>query len=86
MASAAFAMVGFWVTAVEPDLSNTVGCGAIKQLKEEFKLQNISIINSVGENIPLPGESFDIVYVRQALHHAGNLKQMLRGNIQITKK
>ena len=86
VASVCFAMEGFNVTAVEPDSSNTVGNGAIKILKDKYKLENINVISSSGESIPLENEAYDIVYVRQAMHHANHLNDFLKEISRLLKK
>ncbi|MEO8085528.1 MAG: class I SAM-dependent methyltransferase [Bacteroidota bacterium] len=78
ISSIAFALKGYQVTVVEPDPSDTVGCGAIEILRNEFHLSNINIINSFGEKLPLPDNHFDVVYIRQAMHHAAELDSFLR--------
>lgn len=63
------------VYAIEPDLSDEVGCGALKRLAADNPA--IKIISGLGEHIPLASESVDIVYVRQVLHHTHNLSLVL---------
>ena len=75
ISSFSFAQTGCDVTAIEPDSSSTVGLGAIKELAETANLQ-IQAIQSQGESLPFKDHSFDIVYGRQVLHHASNLKQL----------
>jgi ubiquinone/menaquinone biosynthesis C-methylase UbiE len=72
----AFAGTGSKVFAVEPDSSNDVGTGAIRRLKEACSL-DIEILEQSAERISLPDGVADIVYVRQALHHAPDLGTML---------
>lgn len=92
ISAVALALDGFEVTATEPDASNTVGAGAINALKSVYALQNLTVHQEFAENIKLTQEYFDIVYVRQAMHHAyeldkfvKNLASLLRpGGILIT--
>lgn len=77
IATFAFAKRGFNVTAVEPDDSLTLGRKAIKSVLKQGKLA-AKIENSYGEDLPFPDSSFDIVYIRQGLHHANDLKLMLK--------
>jgi SAM-dependent methyltransferase len=76
IATYAFARAGFNVAAVEPDPSQSVGRGAIKTLlsAEDFTAR---IVDAFGEKLPFDSRSFDVVYVRQGLHHARDLKAML---------
>ena len=75
IASLAWALRGYDVTAVEPDPSALVGSGAIRQLQERTNIP-ITVVEDVGEHLPLADGSFDLVYVRQTLHHASDLHQM----------
>lgn len=80
-----FALQGLSVTSVEPDRSNTVGSGAIRILKEECQLNNIEIFDSFAEDISFSENSFDVVYVRQAMHHANNLEDFIRECVRVLK-
>jgi len=77
IATYAFAKSGYRVTAVDPDPSPTVGRGAIAHVLAASGM-TAEIVAAVGENLPLPPESFDIVFVRQGLHHAADLPVMMR--------
>jgi 2-polyprenyl-3-methyl-5-hydroxy-6-metoxy-1,4-benzoquinol methylase len=69
----AFTLAGYSVTAVEPDPSMTVGAGAINQLVKIYNVTDrVEIIQNIIENTSLR-ESYDIVFIRQAMHHANNL-------------
>jgi SAM-dependent methyltransferase len=75
IASYAFIQAGSQrVYAIEPNLSREVGCGALKRLRGDLPIE---IISAVGEDIPLPRESVDIIYTRQVLHHTRNLPRVL---------
>jgi ubiquinone/menaquinone biosynthesis C-methylase UbiE len=74
IASYAFAKRGFNVTALEPDTGSFIGSSAIKQLAQKTST-NIHIVEDFGEGLPFHNESFDVVYIRQALHHAKDLDQ-----------
>lgn len=74
IASYAFAKKGYEVTALEPDPSNFVGAGAIKKLIARTRLE-ISVKEDFGERLPFSDKTFDIVYVRQVLHHAKDLNK-----------
>lgn len=77
IATHAFSAAGFNVTSVEPDPSDSVGRGAIKTVLGRADLQ-AEIVEAYGENLPFEDNSFDVIYVRQGLHHAQDLKAMLR--------
>ena len=80
-----FALKKYDVSAVEPDKSSTVGTGAIKILKEIFKLENLNIYEAFAENINFENNSFDIVYVRQAMHHANELNKFIKECVRVLK-
>jgi ubiquinone/menaquinone biosynthesis C-methylase UbiE len=77
-------MDGWAVTALEPDPSAIVGAGAIRALAAENNLE-ISVVESWGEQLPFDDESFDLVYARQALHHARDLKALCREICRVLK-
>ena len=64
------------VFAVEPDMSDEVGRGAIGRLREETSTP-IEILDGWGEELPLPDDSIDVVYSRQVLHHAADLERFM---------
>lgn len=80
-----FAKKGYNVTAVEPDPSDTVGAGAIQFLKDKLNLHNVEIHIDFAENINFPDHSFDVIYVRQAMHHANNLNKFIAECIRVLK-
>lgn len=71
ISSYSFARDGWSVTALEPDPSEVVGAGAIRQLL--FQDLDITIAQERGEKLPFSENSFDLVYGRAVLHHADNL-------------
>jgi SAM-dependent methyltransferase len=76
IATFALAKAGFNVTAVEPDPSASVGRGAIASCLAAEHLE-ARVVDAFGEKLPFEAASFDVVYVRQGLHHAQNLKAMV---------
>jgi len=77
MATYAFAKNGLIATALEPDGSNDVGAGAIRILAETHHLP-ITVIETFGESLPFEDNTFDVVYVRQVLHHANDLEKFCK--------
>ncbi len=77
ISSIAFALLGYQVDAVEPDASTTVGAGAIRLMKAHYQLENIKVYESFAEDISFPSNAFDIVYIRQAMHHANDLTKFI---------
>ena len=86
ISSIAFCLKGYEVTAVEPDPSKTVGAGAIRNLIDFYNLKNITVHESFAENIGFKDETFDVVYVRQAMHHANNLDKFINECARVLKK
>jgi len=73
----ALAQDGWEVTAVEPDPSELVGAGAIRELTKRTGAR-IEVIEAFGEAIPLEAAGFDLVVARQVLHHAHDLAAFCR--------
>ncbi|NNE14184.1 MAG: class I SAM-dependent methyltransferase [Saprospiraceae bacterium] len=80
-----FALKGYQVTAVEPDESDTVGAGAINILKAKYKLDNIEVHQSLAEEIKFEDNTFDVVYIRQAMHHAKDLNAFIKECVRVLK-
>ncbi|GAA3621157.1 class I SAM-dependent methyltransferase [Flavivirga jejuensis] len=85
ISSVNFALQKYHVTAVEPDPSFTIGAGAIKKLKTFYALDNLDVYEAYAEDINFKNNSFDIVYVRQAMHHANNLEKFLKECVRVLK-
>lgn len=77
IASYALASDGWDTVALEPDPSDIVGAGAIRQLRNESRL-SIKIVEELGEHLPFEDSTFDVVYCRQALHHAKILQKLCK--------
>jgi ubiquinone/menaquinone biosynthesis C-methylase UbiE len=84
VASYALAKNGWQVTALEPDPSDEVGAGAIRQLSMQTGLP-INVVQEWGERLPFEASSFDAVNARQVLHHANDLDAMLRELARVLK-
>ena len=85
ISSVNFALQKYHVTAVEPDPSFTVGADAIKKLKTTYALDNLDVYEAFAEDINFKSNSFDIVYVRQAMHHANDLEKFLKECVRVLK-
>lgn len=70
------------VYAVEPDPSDEVGRGAMERLPQNLPIE---LIDAIGEGIPLPDASADIVYTRQVLHHIQDLPAAMSECARILK-
>lgn len=84
IASYALAKDGWQVDALEPDASNLVGVGAIRQLASECNLP-INTVQEFGEKLPFTDNCFDLVFARQVLHHAQDLSQLCREIYRVLK-
>jgi SAM-dependent methyltransferase len=77
ISAVAFALNGHKVLSTEPDPSLTIGAGAIRKLKLHYNLESLEVVEEFAENISTEGVFFDIIYVRQAMHHANDLNQFI---------
>jgi 2-polyprenyl-3-methyl-5-hydroxy-6-metoxy-1,4-benzoquinol methylase len=77
ISSYALATSGWQVTALEPDPSDLVGAGAIHLLAKESGLP-ITVVQGIAEEMDFGDGMFDLVYTREVLHHARDLKEMCR--------
>jgi len=75
IAAYALSRDGYAVTALEPNASNVVGAGAIRQLSQATG-QAIDVVQTWGEVLPFAPDTFDLVHCRQVLHHARDLGQL----------
>ena len=72
-----FAIDNYHVTAIEPDPSSSIGANAIRSLTTIYDLENIFVHEGVGEYLEANDNSFDVVYIRQAMHHANDLQKFI---------
>ena len=86
ISAVAFAMEGIQVDSVEPDPSETIGAGAIRKLKENYKLSNLQVHQGFAEELNFPDNTYDIVYTRQCMHHAQELPQFIKECARVLKK
>ena len=84
IASYALANEGWFVTAVEPNLSNVVGAGAIRQLAQESGLP-IEVVAQHGEDLPFEDRRFDLTHCRAVLHHARDLSLLCQEIARVLK-
>ncbi len=84
ISSFALARGGWQVDALEPDASPIVGRGAIQSLAEQSGLP-IRPVEGYAENIPGEDDRYDLVYGRQVLHHARDLRQMCAEAVRVLK-
>lgn len=77
ISSYALAADGWQVTALEPDPSPVVGAGAVRQLATQAGVA-ITVVEEQCERLPFEEGAFDLVFIRQALHHACDLQRFCR--------
>ena len=83
IASWAFAATGAaCVYALEPDPSEVIGRGALERLVGDMP---VAPLDARAEEIPLPDEEVDVVYLRQVLHHVSDLQPALRECARVLK-
>ena len=85
ISAVSFALKGFEVTAVEPDPSASVGANAIRTLQQSLGLTKLTVYEKYAEQIGFEKERFDVVYVRQAMHHAYNLQEFIAECARVLK-
>lgn len=77
VAALAWRWAGFDAILLEPDADGTVGYGALRTVRAqpEFALK---VCAGIGEHLPFPAGSLDMVYGRQVLHHISSLEVVAR--------
>ena len=80
-----FALDGYKITVSEPDPSDTIGAGAIRKLIREYDIKDMEVHEEFAENINFSGKLFDLIYVRQAMHHAYDLNLFVKNLATLLK-
>lgn len=70
------------VYAIEPDSSADIGLGALELVTAGMP---VTPIQAYGESMPLDDQLADLVYVRQALHHATDLDELVAECARVLK-
>lgn len=83
--SIAFARKGFEIYSLEPDPGKITGRGAIEELKLHYQLEKPIIHSGKGEGLPFEDNFFDVVFIRQAVHHADNLQNFINECLRVLK-
>ncbi len=84
ISSFALARDGWDVVAIEPDDSDLIGAGAIREIALMADLP-IEVVGTRAETLPFDDASFDVVHCRQALHHATDLTQMCAEALRVLR-
>lgn len=85
IAAYAFARKGCRVIAVEPMMSEDFGALAIARISTKERVE-IDIVSAYAEQLPFRNFCFDLIYMRQALHHAQSLTGMLTECARVLRK
>lgn len=86
IASAALARMGHEVVALDPDLSPSVGLGAVRTAAAGLECVTLNACCGVAQSLPFRDASFDVVYARQTLHHVRNLSAGLAEARRVLKR
>jgi ubiquinone/menaquinone biosynthesis C-methylase UbiE len=84
MATLAWEKSGFQSVLVEPDDDPIVGYGALTPLIHQNQTR-VRIAHAYAEGLPFPDKSFDVVYVRQVLHHLPDLAVAMKEIYRVMK-
>ena len=84
IASYALAREGFNVIALEPDTSNLVGSGAIRELAIQGRIP-IKVVEELSERLPFEDDTFDLIFGRAVLHHIKDLQAASREFFRVLK-
>jgi len=76
VASYALARLGYSVVGVDSSLGEIAGLNAAKKIKGLDGV-HFELVHSTGEKIDFPENSFDIVWIREVLHHIKNISDFL---------
>jgi SAM-dependent methyltransferase len=82
--SYALARDGWKVCALEPDGSALVGADAIRGLAAATGFP-IDVFEAFGEALPFENEQFDLIIARQSLHHARDLRALMRELYRVSR-
>lgn len=83
LASAAFAQCGCHVAALDINPSPNVGLGVLRQVS--LPPHTVNGVLGDAEHMMFPPATFDIVYCREALHHAFDLAKLVKNLVHVLK-
>jgi ubiquinone/menaquinone biosynthesis C-methylase UbiE len=70
------------VVGIEPDLERL---GIARRFAQELNLQNLELLDAVGENLPFANDSFDIVISHQVLEHVDTPEKVIAEIYRVLK-
>jgi spore maturation protein CgeB len=76
VASYALARMGYSVVGVDSSLGEIAGLNAAKKIQDIDGI-HFDIVHSTGEKIDFRENAFDVIWIREALHHIKNLSEFL---------
>jgi acetyltransferase-like isoleucine patch superfamily enzyme/ubiquinone/menaquinone biosynthesis C-methylase UbiE len=84
IASYALARMGYSVVGVDSSLGELTGINAAKKI-QNLDGVNFEIVHSTGEKIDFPDNAFDVVWIRETLHHIRDLNGFMKEINRILK-
>lgn len=84
VASYALARMGYSVVGVDSSLGEIAGLNAAKKI-EGLDGVHFELVHSTGEKIDFPENSFDVIWIREVLHHIRDLNGFLKELYRILK-
>lgn len=84
VATYALARVGYSVTGLDSSLGELAGLKAAAKLNG-FDGAEFSLLHSTGESLDFPNDSFDIIWMREVLHHIHDLQGFMKEATRILK-
>jgi acetyltransferase-like isoleucine patch superfamily enzyme/ubiquinone/menaquinone biosynthesis C-methylase UbiE len=84
IASYALARMGYSVVGVDSSVGELTGINAAKKI-QNLDGVNFEIVHSTGEKIDFPDNAFDVVWIRETLHHIRDLNGFMKEISRILK-
>jgi len=84
IASCALASAGWTVFSLEPNIGHVAGIRSFLPLVKQRNYR-IHPVSGISEYLPFTDSSFDLVYMRQVMHHAANLPQFCAEIFRVLK-
>jgi acetyltransferase-like isoleucine patch superfamily enzyme/ubiquinone/menaquinone biosynthesis C-methylase UbiE len=84
VASYALARIGYSVVGVDSSLGELTGINAAKKI-QNLDGVNFELVHATGEKIDFPDNSFDVIWMRETLHHIRDLNGFMKEIHRILK-
>lgn len=76
--------IGFDVVAMDSSVSEIAGLGAAKKV-QGFNGASFQTLHSKGETLPFEDNAFDLIWIREGLHHMHDLPKFMKDISRILK-